>query len=321
MKRIAEVIALGALSLASHACVGSAEAHPKPPAPSHPAAEADAAAKPPPWLCKQPMRAADFPSGAPPGKRARQRADEGTAGKASAPAALPSFVDAARARAWTEHPADSLEQVAARAWPGVADRWIVIAAGKSDLVQDGLDVRLALLEVTAVGGAPPTVKRVARTTEPLVARAQFGLLPEDFLPTTCGDGPCADGFPIERVEDVALDFAAYELAPGERAFGVRTTWMEGYGGGYGQFDSLSLFRADGDRLVPILEVPIGVDRLIAGDWNANGSRGHDTYQASLFLRMVPGAGGRSSVALAPRRGKPKLFDWDSARRVYRCRAR
>jgi hypothetical protein len=319
MKRIAERIAFGALSLACHACVASAEAHAKPPAPSHPAAEADAAAKPPPWLCKQPMRAAEFPSGPARGRRARH--DDGAAAKPAANAALPAFVDAARARAWTEHPADSLEQVAARAWPGVGDRWIVIAAGKSDLVQDGLDIRLALLEVTAAGTAPPIVKRVARTTEPLVARAQFGLLPEDFLPTTCSDGPCADGFPIENAENVALDFAAYELAPGERAFGVRTTWMEGYGGGYGQFDSLSLFRADGDRLVQVLDVPVGVDRLIAGDWRDNGSRGHDSYKATLFVRMMPSARGKASVALAPRGGKGNAFDWDAARGVYRCRAR
>jgi hypothetical protein len=45
------------------------------------------------------------------GKRGRQRFDEGMAGK-PAPnalaAALPGFVDAARARAWTDHPVAAL---------------------------------------------------------------------------------------------------------------------------------------------------------------------------------------------------------------------
>jgi hypothetical protein len=317
--------AIGIAVLAAGAHAASA------PAPS----EAAAPSTPPPWLCKAPLRAGDFFGGAPArdllhvrplvrGKRARQRFDEGIAGQPAPNAfdtALPGFVDAERARAWTEHPAATLDKVAARAWPGVADRWIVIAAGRSDAVSQGLDVRLALLEVTGADTARPIVKRVARTKQPLAPRAQFGLLPEEYSPMICQDARCADPPTIEQPENVALDFAAYEIAPGERAFGVRTTWTEGYGGGYGSFEALSLFRADADRLVPILEVPVGVEKMQAGDWNDDSTRQHDMFEAELLLRMVSGAPGKAGITLAPRGGKSRqLYTWDPALGVYRCRA-
>ena len=102
---------------------------------------------------------------------------------------------------------------------------------------------------------------------------------------------------------------------------MRTKWTEGYAGGYGAFEALSLFRADGDRLLPVLAVPVGVQKMIAGDWNADGSRQHDVYQAALVLRMEPGARERANVALVPRGGKPRMFAWDPALGAYRCRAR
>jgi hypothetical protein len=79
----------------------------------------------PPWLCKRPLRAADFPGDARArdlahmrplirGKRGRRQFDEGMVGKPGVPAenasdALPAFVDAEHARAWTEHPAFQAE--------------------------------------------------------------------------------------------------------------------------------------------------------------------------------------------------------------------
>lgn len=323
-----ELVFVGALSLVCHGGVPLAEAHAPPPAPPGAAARSTA----PPWLCKEPLRAADFPSGdrardlahvraVVRGKRAQQRFDEEMTGKPNADAPSPGFVDAARARAWTDHPAATLEYFGARAWRGVAERWIVIAAGRSEFVAQGLDVRLALLEVTGTGASQPSVKRLARSTEPLAARAQFGLLPDDFLPTTCENGPCADPLSVEQADQVALDFAPYEIAPGERAFGVRTKWTEGYAGGYGAFEALSLFRADGDRLLPILAVPVSVQKMIAGDWNADGSRQHDVYQAALVLRMEPGVREGANIALVPRGGKARTFAWDPALGAYRCRAR
>ena len=233
--------------------------------------------------------------------------------------ALPGFVDAARARGWTDHPSATLEYFAARAWRGVADRWIVIAAGRSEFVPEGLDVRLALLEVTATGTSQPIVKRLARSVEPLAARAQFALLPDDFLPSSCENGPCADPLPIEQADQVVLDFAPYEIARGERAFGVRTRWTEGYAGGYGSFEALSLFRVDADRLSPILDVPVNVQKTIAGDWNADGTRQHDVYQAALVLRMESGVRDRANIALVPRGGKARMFAWDPTLGAYRCR--
>jgi hypothetical protein len=236
---------------------------------------------------------------------------------------LPPFVTRERAVAWTEHPSQNIELVAARRWPGPKERWVVVVGGRSEgEMGQALDVRLAVVEVTRKSQEEPSVRRLARTMGPLSPRAQFSLLPRDYWPSVC-DEACDDGgfgpLLAGGAAISALDFAAYDIAPGERAFGVRTTRSEGYAGGFGSFETLSLFRIDGEVLVPILDVPIAVQKMLAGDWNKDQSRQHHYCQADLIVRMLPTAHGPSRLEFGERGGRhPLRFAWDARRGSYSC---
>ncbi|MGC4093166.1 MAG: hypothetical protein QM756_35815 [Polyangiaceae bacterium] len=237
---------------------------------------------------------------------------------------MPSFVDAERARAWTEHPSANLRHVAAQQWSGNANRWIVMAAGTSQSGR-GLDIRLALLEVTGPNTSQPLVSRLARSTEPLEFAAQFSLLPEDFWHGGCDvlspNDACDLGFDVDDSDRITLDFAHYDLAPGDRAFGVNLAKFEGYAGGGGTYFALTLLRAEGERLVQILTVPVGVHKNLAGDFNTDGSRERNEFATELLLRMLPSANAKANIALAPRGGTARLFEWDANLGAYRCHDR
>lgn len=149
-------------------------------------------------------------------------------------------------------------------------------------------------------------------------------------PSDCFDVDAPDGSPCEidaspdglddRTSVTELDFGPYDLTPDRHMFGIRTSFEEWYGGGGATFETLSIFRIDGDVLVPVLDVPVSVQKMTAGDWNSDGSRQHDLCQA--YVGLFPRARGTSMADLVLRPPKTRTgieYRWDSTRRAYICR--
>jgi hypothetical protein len=245
----------------------------------------------------------------------------------------PAFVTRARAIEWTEHPREAkVDLVAARRWYG--DRWVVLtsapmpvkvsAGTEGTLTVEFTDVRLAVVEITpGLPGAEPTFRRLARTVSPFLYRTGWEVLPERMQPTTaCTDRCQIPGEPEGLIDDAeinALDFAPYTLAPGDRAFGVRVMLHEGYGGGFASFESLALLRMNGDTLVPVLEVPVGMVSMIAGNWSRSGGRERETMQADLVVMVRPRKNAVADLLLKPTLSRRTLrFRWSEQQGVYTC---
>ncbi|NHZ97551.1 hypothetical protein [Massilia sp. CCM 8734] len=115
-----------------------------------------------------------------------------------------------------------------------------------------------------------------------------------------------------------FDFAPYKITPTETAIGLRLGWNEGYAGGGADFEALSLFRIDGNKLVNILSEPVSFHKLIAGDWNKDGTRDHDEYEGTNVLSVLPStSNGYADLQLRLLKGKSKqVFTWDSKRARY-----
>jgi hypothetical protein len=95
---------------------------------------------------------------------------------------------------------------------------------------------------------------------------------------------------------------------------------EGYGGGFATFETLTLFRVDGERLLPILDVPTGVVKMLAGNWNEDGTRQHETVQADLVIDVRAHGAGMAELLLRSRPARQGLvFSWDRQRQAYGCR--
>lgn len=228
---------------------------------------------------------------------------------------LPPFVTRERALAWTEHPRpETVNLVTARRWEG--DRWVVLVAGKAPGTpppdEEISDVRLAVVEMA--GGADGPVRRVARTVGPHEPRPDWGTLPKDLEPSLDDESP-----DVWHADLAALDFAPYRLARGERAFGLRTTTIENYAAGLAHHEILSLFRIDGETLVPILDVPIGVVKILAGEpENEERMRQFHTIEIDLLLGVRPRTG-KADLVLRARGGRGALvFRWNAAKGVYGC---
>lgn len=84
-----------------------------------------------------------------------------------------------------------------------------------------------------------------------------------------------------------FDLAAYKIAPGAVAFGIRAGWNEGYSGGGASFEALYLFHVDGPTLRVVFARPMSFVKSIAGDWHPDGTRDHDMSDASNILLVLP----------------------------------
>ncbi len=219
---------------------------------------------------------------------------------------LPPFITRERAIAWAEGSQDAT-LVAARRWPRQPGRWVVVVADGDDFVSR--DVRLAVIEVEADG----TVQRIARTLEPLSPTADWSMIPDPFGPTQAAHS-FRDSFSLD-----ALDFGAYDLSPSLQAFGIRTERNEGYGGGFGTFEELTLLVIEGDRLLTVASFPIATYTMNAGYWHADGTRSHDTYNAELVVDVRAKPNHMADLGLRSRHSRNgALFVWNESARIYDC---
>ena len=69
---------------------------------------------------------------------------------------------------------------------------------------------------------------------------------------------------------------------------MRAGWSEGYSGGGADFEALYLFRIEGRALRVVFARPMAFYKMLAGDWNPDGTREHIESDASNTLSLLPG---------------------------------
>jgi hypothetical protein len=116
-----------------------------------------------------------------------------------------------------------------------------------------------------------------------------------------------------------FDLAAYQLRTGEYAFGVRAGWNEGYSGGGADFEALYLFVIDGKSLRVVFAEPMAFDKMLAGDWNKDGTRNHDVSDAANALGILSTmTGGYHDLQLREKAGGKwrRTFKWSATQQRY-----
>jgi hypothetical protein len=116
----------------------------------------------------------------------------------------------------------------------------------------------------------------------------------------------------------SLDLAPYRIAPDQRAFGLRGTWSDGYAGGMGSYNALYLFAVVDGALKQVLAVPMSSYRSIAGDWNKDGTRNHETTEgANVLIVTKQMTSGHFDLLLKSRTGKgQQLYRWSATANAY-----
>lgn len=127
-----------------------------------------------------------------------------------------------------------------------------------------------------------------------------------------GDAIAPDGFD-------GFDLAPYYIAPGQRAFGLRGTWMESYSGGGANYSALYLFAVVDGALKQVLAVPMSSYQDIAGDWHKDGTRDHQITDADNVLVVTTHrTDGYFDLLVKGRTGKGRqTYRWSAADAAYR----
>lgn len=164
------------------------------------------------------------------------------------------------------------------------------------------------------GGQP---RLLARTREPVEAPTSWAGSNLDS-PQALEGGDTQAGMPESWLR---FDLAPYRIRDDELAFGVRAGWSEGYAGGGASFEALYLFRVDGEALRVVFTAPMMYYKMIAGDWNKDGTRNHDMYEGSNLLNVQGAAtAGFHDLQLRERGGKwRRTYRWSEASGNYVAR--
>lgn len=212
--------------------------------------------------------------------------------------------------------------VGARSWSSLKNGFVAIACfPKSYPTQeqscDNSDGQTRVyLGVISYEGAGSQPKLVAKSKSTLAVKTTFEHSnleqPEDLT------GDAAGVLPKNYN---GLDLAPYKISESETAFGLRFGWSKGYAGGGAETNALALFKIDGGDIISIFSEPISFNELIAGNWNKDGTRNHESTEAENILVLSPKKTNGYFELVLKEKGKGKnkwqqKFKWDPANKRY-----
>ncbi|TYQ26659.1 hypothetical protein PseudUWO311_11145 [Pseudanabaena sp. UWO311] len=115
-----------------------------------------------------------------------------------------------------------------------------------------------------------------------------------------------------------FDFAPFKVSDTQTAFGLRTGQTDGYSGGFGYFEVLTLFIVDNDQIINILSEPIYFYQNIAGSWNKDGTREHGLYEGKNVIVVLPSqTDGYYDLQIKSLDNEwQKTFAWDASLKRY-----
>ncbi|TYQ30074.1 hypothetical protein [Pseudanabaena sp. UWO310] len=115
-----------------------------------------------------------------------------------------------------------------------------------------------------------------------------------------------------------FDLAPYRVSDTQTAFGIRIGTNDGYAGGFGYFEVLTLFMIDNNQIVNILSEPIYFYQNIAGSWNKDGTRQHSLYEGENVIVVLPKKtdGYYDLQIKALDNDWQKTFSWDASLKRY-----
>lgn len=217
--------------------------------------------------------------------------------------------------------------VGAKPWPGRADSFVAIvctggappdagapSCAQPDSGESAPPWHVYLGVIKARSGAAPRLLAASGVVDGAVGW-DASRLPDK--PEAAEDAP---GGRIRPQSFDRFDLARYEIAPGERAFGLRGSWQEGYSGGFANYTALYLFAIDDGRLRQVLAVPMSVFKNVAGAWHKDGTRSHTITDSDNMLIVAPQmTGGRFDLVVKNRTGHwQRRFRWSPAAGAYQA---
>jgi hypothetical protein len=115
-----------------------------------------------------------------------------------------------------------------------------------------------------------------------------------------------------------FDLAPFKVSDTQTAFGLRVGQTDGYSGGNGYFEVLTLFIVDKDRIINILAEPIYFYQNIAGAWNKNQTRQHYLYEGENVLVVLPtNTNGYYDLQIKSLDSKwQRIFSWNNSQKRY-----
>lgn len=174
------------------------------------------------------------------------------------------------------------------------------------------DIRFGVIE----RGADGTLHMVARTDAPIDVPTDWTGSNID-VPVALDDDATKSAKGLPEMWQ-RFDLAPYQIRPDEYAFGVRAGWNEGYAGGFATFEALYLLRIDGKTLHVAFAQPMGFVKMLAGDWNKDGTRQHDASDGTNSLNLLTSyTDGYRDLQLREQRGKwHQTLRWSSDKQRY-----
>jgi hypothetical protein len=110
-----------------------------------------------------------------------------------------------------------------------------------------------------------------------------------------------------------FDFAAYQIKPGEYAFGLRYMRMRSYSAGVANLEGMVLYRIQGSEIREILDVTTSFESDLAGEWNEDGTRGRNGNLGTAVLQVSKSkTGGYFDWIKKADNGKSAALTWDGS---------
>ena len=208
----------------------------------------------------------------------------------------------------------SVAVVGAKPFPGQADAFVAVVCTQDDCATSGDNApgRVYVGLIAAKDGAAPRLLAKPAKVEGAVAWQNTGL-PD--APDALDDAKDGELRPDSYDR---FDLANYQIAPGQRAFGLRGVWENGYSGGMAEYSALYLFAVIDGAVRQVFAAPMSSFKNLAGDWNKDGTRQHEiTEGANILIVTAHSTNGHFDLLLKARTGKKQqVYRWSVANLRY-----